>query len=112
MFKDIKGFKKIITAMGYKIDFIDDRMISVEHCLWHILIDENYPGKIFLNFLVEIGFSEAADITKRLSYLAFLINMNVVVNDVYAFEFDEAGNAIDMIFGYEAFKTARRIQCS
>ncbi len=106
--KEIYEIEKLITAMGCQIDWIENEMISVDNGLWYIVIDEDHPDDIFLNLHVEICPWKAADISKRLSYLASLIGMNVVIHDVYAFEFNEAGNVVDMTFGDDAYETSGR----
>ena len=50
----------------------------------------------------------AAGISKRLSYLAFMIGMDVVIGDVYAYELDENGEVTEMTFGPDAYKTVGR----
>lgn len=108
MSEEIYEIEKLITAMGCQIDWIENETISADNGLWHISIDENFPDDIFLNLHVEICPWKAADISQRLSYLASLIGMNVVIHEVYAFEFDEAGVVVDVTFGGDAYETTGR----
>lgn len=108
MSEKIHKIEKLITAMGCEIDWIEEDTISVDNCLWQIIINENFPDDISLSLHVEICPWKAADISKRLSYLASLIGMNLVIHDVYAFELNEAGNVVDMTFGDDAYETSGR----
>jgi hypothetical protein len=108
MFEAINKIERLLTTMKCRIDWIQDGMISVDYGLWYISIEEDHPNDIFLNLHVDICPWKAADIAKRLSYLADSIDMNVVIQDVYAFEFDQAGDLIGLTYGGEAYKTVGR----
>ena len=108
MFKNNQKIEKLITAMDCKIDRIEDDMISLDDGLWHIVIHEDHPNDIFLYLHVAVIHWAAADIATRLSLLANSVGMNVVIHDVYAFEFDEAGDIVDMTFGDDAHETSGR----
>lgn len=111
MFNNINKIKQLITAMGCEIDWCCENIISVDNDLWRIIINEESNNDIFLDLNMEIGPLKAADIYKRLTYLASLIDLNVVINNVYAHVFDEDGDIIDMTFGDEAYETVGRKRC-
>lgn len=98
----------LITAMGCEIDWIEEDMISVDYGLWHISIEEDRPYDIIIYLHVDICPWKAADIANRLSNLANSAGMNVVIQDVFAFEFDQSGNLFDLTYGGEAYKTVGR----
>jgi hypothetical protein len=100
--------KKLIDAMGCNIDWIDNDIISVDSGLWQILVSEKSPDEICLSFHVNVCPNMAASIYKRLSYLADLIGMDVVLYEVYAFELDEDGRIKEVTFGQDAYDTVGR----
>ena len=106
--KKIDQCKQLIEAMGCKVDWIENDIISVDYGLWQIIIDDNYPNDILLSLHVNICPWKAADISKRLTYLASMIEMDVIIDDVYAFEFDENGNFMEITFGKDAYQTVNR----
>ena len=100
--------KRLIDAMGCQIDWIDNDMISVDNGLWQILVDNKFPDEIYLSFHVNVCPNMAASIFKRLSYLADLIGMDVVLSEVYAFELDEDDKIKEVTFGQDAYDTVGR----
>jgi len=106
--KRIDQCKQLIEAMGCRIDWTDNYMMSADYGLWQIYIDENCPNDILVSFHVNTCPWKAADISKRFTYLASLFEMNVIIDDVYAFEFDESGKLIEITFGEDAYETVGR----
>ena len=108
IFKKINQCKRLIDAMGHEIDWIDNDIISVDRGLWQIVTDEKFPQEIYLSFHVNICSVMAASISKRLSYLASIIGMDVIVGDVYEFELDEDEKVTEVTFEPDAQKTVGR----
>lgn len=106
--QEVNQVKQLINAMGCDIDCIDDDMISVDNGLWQIVVNNKFQNEIFLNFHVNACPIMAADISKRLSYLASLIEIDVVISEVYAFKSDDDGKITEMTFGSDAYETVGR----
>jgi hypothetical protein len=104
----INQVKKLIEAMGCNIDWIDDEIISVDSGLWQVIVSDKSPDEICLSFHVNVCPNMAASIYKRLSYLADLIGIDVVLYEVYAFELDEDGKFEEITFGQDAYDTVGR----
>jgi hypothetical protein len=104
----INEVKQLINAMGHEIDWIDNDLISVDSGLWQIVTDDKFPQNIYLSFHVNACPNMAASIYKRLSYLADLIGMDVVLGEVYAFELDKDDKISEVTFGQDAYATVGR----
>lgn len=100
--------KQLIDAMGCEIDWVAVDMISVDSGLWQIIVSDKSPDEIYLSFHVNTCPNMAASIFKRLSYLADLIEMDVVLSEVYAFELNEDGKIKEVTFGHDAYDTVGR----
>jgi len=104
----VNEVKKLIDAMGHEIDWIDNDLISVDRGLWQIVTDDKFPQDIYLSFHVNACPNMAASIYKRLSYLADLIGIDVVLGEVYAFELDKDDKIKEVTFGQDAYATVGR----
>jgi len=106
--ENILAIKKLIECLNCDIDWVADDMISVDNGLWQILVSDKSPDEICLSFHVNVCPNMAASIYKRLSYLADLIGMDVVLYEVYAFELDEDGKFKEITFGQDAYDAVGR----
>ena len=106
--KRINQCRKLIEAMNCDIDWIDNGIIAVDQGMWQIVVHDESPDEIYLSFHVNTCPIMAANISKRLSYLAELIGMDVVTCDVYAFELDENGKVKEVTFGQDAYNAVGR----
>lgn len=104
----VKEWKLLIEGMGGDIDFVDDNIISADGGLWQVLVEEERPNELCVSFHVNTDPATAANIVKRLSELGSNMGMEIVVQECYAFEFNQDGSISGMTFGKDAYKTVGR----